>query len=265
MNERFDCSITALKHCFSNGAPMNNDIVILVGDRFADFSNNPEVFCLSDFVTTARLGNVAKRRLYLGQGISQQNIDIVCSELQTYLPECQAIAPKRASQKVTHKIVPQNIMISEPRQLDVETFEVDLLLDERSADISDHQTGQHIQGLALIEAARQTWTAVSETYLLHEGQPTRFVLDEISSRFLNFVFPLPALLRLKLLDTQTSPMQSVYSVSVIVEQAGQKTAEIQGKFRVIDERVNARLEAIASRKAVVAFLTSMESNPVKAK
>jgi len=237
---------------------MSNDVLILVGDRFANFSCNPEVVCLSDFAAATRSAHATRRWICAGQGISQHHRDIIRARFKARLPQCQATAPQSASRKATHKRVPHNIMISEPRRRDAATFEADLLLDDRSAEISDHQTGQHIQGLALTEAARQTWTAVSETYLLPPGHQKRFVLDEISARFLTFVFPLPALLTLQLLEFRTTPMQSVCSVSVIVEQAGQRAAEIRGKFRAIDERISARMEALAARKAITGFLASME-------
>jgi hypothetical protein len=237
---------------------MSKNVIIVVGDRFANFSSNPEVFCLSDFLAASRSAHATSRWLCPGQGISQHHRDIIRARFQARLPECQVTAPQSASRKATHKLVPHNIMISVPRRRDAETFEADLLLDDRSADISDHQTGQHIQGIALTEAARQTWTAVSETYLLPPGHQQQFVLDEISARFLTFVFPLPARLTLRLLEFQSTPIQSVCSVSVLVEQAGRIAAEIRGKFRTIDERISARMEAVAARNAITGFLASME-------
>lgn len=45
-------------------------------------------------------------------------------------------------------------------------FESHLMLNDRCAEMSDHVTGQHLQGMILIEAARQMTLAVTEMYFI---------------------------------------------------------------------------------------------------
>ncbi|PTW62032.1 A-factor biosynthesis hotdog protein [Breoghania corrubedonensis] len=241
---------------------MAKDVAILVGDRFDNFARNPEVFCLSDFMATTRLGAPVEKRVCLGQGLSPEEVE----ELGTVVPSCAmaGTTPQRADHALTHKRVAKNIMISPPRRIEADRFVADLLLDDENEVIADHQTGQHIQGLALIEAARQTWTAVSEAFLLNHDRPTRFVLESVNSSFESFLFPLPAELSLELLEVSRAPMQSVFHVRVVVTQVDRTAATIEARYRVIDERINDRQETFAARAAVEAFLSVGEAELVEA-
>ena len=236
------------------GVPPRQPVSILVGDRFDDFARNPGVLTFSTFQATWPCADVPVPSIAIGQGLSSEAIDAVSGLTRHHGPT--ALRPPHANGRLTHKQVPENIMISEPRRLDATRFAVDLQLDDRSEVLADHQTGQHIQGLALIEAARQTWTAVAERYLVAGDRPTRFVLDAVASRFSSFVFPLPAILTLELVETQPTALQTVYGVRVVVEQCGQLSATIEATFRVIDQRIGERQETIAARRALESFLAT---------
>jgi hypothetical protein len=65
-------------------------------------------------------------------------------------------------------------------------------------------TGQHVQGLLLIEAARQMMLCVSESYLPGENTGARYyvVLNSVYTGYLKFAFPLPTLLSNEILSRQ---------------------------------------------------------------
>jgi len=69
---------------------------------------------------------------------------------------------------------------------------------------SDHRTGQHVQGLLLIEAARQMMLSVSESYLPGENTGARYyvVLNSVNTGYLQFALPLPTLLSNEILSRQ---------------------------------------------------------------
>ncbi|WP_233420966.1 AfsA-related hotdog domain-containing protein [Xenorhabdus nematophila] len=66
--------------------------------------------------------------------------------------------------KYSHKRIPHNTIIGSTRKENENSFSLPLLIDERCELMSDHQTGQHIQGMILIEACRQTFIAVTEEF-----------------------------------------------------------------------------------------------------
>ncbi len=74
-------------------------------------------------------------------------------------------------------------------------FSLPLLIDERCELMTDHQTGQHIQGMILVEACRQTFIAVTEEFYMSDkvGQ-SYYVINDMNIKFSNFLFPLPAVI-----------------------------------------------------------------------
>ena len=68
--------------------------------------------------------------------------------------------------------------------------------------MSDHQTGEHVQGAVLIEAARQMFMACATTYELSPEASAKigdmqFALNEMRVVFHNFVFPIETRIELQ--------------------------------------------------------------------
>ncbi|ETS33145.1 A-factor biosynthesis repeat protein [Photorhabdus khanii NC19] len=59
-------------------------------------------------------------------------------------------------------------MIGVAEKVNKNLFSLPLLIDERCELMADHQTGQHIQGMILIEACRQTFIAVTEEFYMSD-------------------------------------------------------------------------------------------------
>jgi hypothetical protein len=165
--------------------------------------------------------------------------------------------PSPVRRALAHKRLVENVMIGEPSREDDEYF-APLVLDERCETLADHLTGQHIPSVALIEAARQTWTAVTEKYF-HLGTATRFVVEALSSRFLRFVFPLPATLGYRVLGHERDHIQQRFHGTVVIRQAGAVAADFNVRFRVITEKFGTKYEAMAARQALVTY-RSTENN-----
>ncbi|MDA8231330.1 MAG: AfsA-related hotdog domain-containing protein [Magnetospirillum sp.] len=224
---------------------MPSKLTIVVGDRFQQFARNPHVQPVSEFLTGARGGASTAPMVVLGQGLSRQTVE----EIGT-LPLRYAAAPQPANSALTHKRAEKNIMVSMPRATSERQFEADLFLDDRNEVMEDHQTGQHIQGLALIEAARQLWTAVAERFFLPPGAKVRFVIDSIRADFAGFVFPLPCRMTLDVVEVVHAPLQRLFTVHIVMRQNAHDTTMIDARFRVIDDRVSERQEMLAARKAI---------------
>src|SRR5439155_12080056 len=105
---------------------------------------------------------------------------------------------QRASGKLSHKHLPSNTLISHPYESDIaDVYEASLLVDDACADMSDHVTGQHLQGMIFIEAARQMFLAVSECYHLRDQSDKTFyfVINSFNVSFHAFAFPVRTQIR----------------------------------------------------------------------
>lgn len=177
--------------------------IIIIGNRLIEFSNNKNIFTFDQFLHLLSIENklLNSHNNYLvniGQGLNDQQINDIQDKIEQldlshrfHLTGALSHA-SRANSGLTHKINSHNSMISEPYKLSSSEYKSYLLIDEACAEMSDHITGQHIQGMVLIEASRQMVNSVSEKYLISDKNTARkgFVLNSISSTFFEYVFPM---------------------------------------------------------------------------
>jgi len=158
----------------------------------------------------------------------------------------------RASRLQTHKHHLHNAIISHPERLDDDHYQAELLLDERSELMNDHQTGQHIQGMILVEAARQMFLAVTEEYFIgtQENKPYYFVINQVSVNFTGFVFPVAATLDYQIKSKDISnPARLRFDVTTSFMQGGVSATEVSFKFAAyyaanIKEKENQQAEKL---------------------
>lgn len=236
---------------------MQPNVVIVVGDRFSNFAANSGVVRLCDFLPTldkddAPLANT----ILIGQGLSDPEICDMRRRIAERRPEARIIGDTemRASRELTHKNMSKNIMISLPVALGDGFYHAELAIDDSNEVMEDHQTGQHIQGMALMEAARQMWTAVTERYLQPESTGRRFVIDVVNTTFLRFVFPVGGYIRYRLMNKTVSVVETVYDCQIEIAQGDATRATIEARYRVIDERVGEKQEALAARHTIRTLL-----------
>lgn len=182
---------------------------LVVGDRFNTFSQ-------LDGVTTfsAALERLAQRNedhemiaFLLGQGLSRSEeialLDAAeaagATETVKMISACSRC---RASRSLCHKHVEANRLVSMPRRVDTQVFEADLVVDDDNEIMSDHLTGQHLQGMLLVEAARQMFITVGEAfYAVHEQfDHAYYVIYDMNTRFQAFGFPVATLIRQTISD-----------------------------------------------------------------
>ena len=217
--------------------------VFIVGNKFKDFCRNDGVITISQFGDMARTGSFdrlpAGSRLVAGQGVREAELQAICDQAQHALAARGIdIRPTlrrsiRASRLQTHKHRIQNSIISHPHRVDEHCFEAALLLDERSELMADHQTGQHIQGMILIEAARQLFLAVTEEYFIGHTVHDRyyFVINSVDVKFTGFVFPIEATLRYEILSKDiANPARMRFDTLISVMQGGACATQISFGF-----------------------------------
>ena len=217
----------------------NKKITFVVGDKFEKFGQNEQVITLSALKALIRREPVAEAlrdmTLSAGQGLSEADVLGIIDLLLARGMDASLLLthPVRAGLRATHKRRIRNAIISSPRKLSSMVYEADLLVDERSELMNDHQTGLHIQGMLLVEAARQMFLAVTEVFFIGENNEREnyVVINEMDIKYSAFVFPLGATLRYEILEQKTEDSERLYFFARIsVWQADIVATEIMVKF-----------------------------------
>lgn len=254
---------------------MTERYFLVVGDKFSGFAEGKYAMTLSQMKGVLALpgGMLAgSDRLVLvpGQGLSDGDM----AELAG-LAEASPLtgrmdltlwhaAPKRADGRHSHKRHSSNTTISEPLRVSEDTFEMDVLIDEQGELMSDHQTGQHIQGMILFEAARQSFLAVTEAfYLPQDGERRYFVIDEMSVRYKRFVFPYAAKLRYVVREAETIGRRHRFSVEAAIIQGGAEAATFTMGFSVNSEARLMQIEAGLAETGLADHLNAIAEARVK--
>jgi hypothetical protein len=227
---------------------------VVVGDRFAPLLGSRGVIGASELIARLRAGDLPPSLpIVVGQGIPLGRLEELGALLENrggrISTDCTI--PVRADRWLTHKHDLKNVMIGRPERLPDGRFVVDLVVDERNEMLEDHLTGQHIPAIALTEAARQTWTAVTTANYLEGKDDVRFLVSSVASSFHRYVFPLPATLCYELLSRTATAVGQTFECRVTVLQGGELAATIDAGYRTIWEPLCARQEAMAARQAMV--------------
>ncbi|MDF2690768.1 MAG: hypothetical protein K0S29_623 [Gammaproteobacteria bacterium] len=191
---------------------MSHSIRYIVGDKFAGFANsNQEVITISNFERSLDyplIGNHSEISFLIGQGVNIESLQKLLQKIeQKNLQEVIKIKNShllylKESAKQVHKAKLKNIMITAPLKTSEACYESLLILDDECAEMDDHVTGQHIQGMVLVEAARQMMLAVTEHYYLNQEEQNKyyFVLNKIMTEFQQFAFPLDIKIKCRQID-----------------------------------------------------------------
>lgn len=246
--------------------------VFVVGNKFREFGSNDGVLTigeLEELVHGRKLDALpANARLVAGQGLREAEVlkmHEVLADFDAGVPEVGPISTRavRAGRLLTHKYQLQNSIISAPDQVSEDLYEAALLLDERSELMSDHQTGQHIQGMVLIEAARQMFLAVTEQYFIGYEEQNRyyFVINSVDVAFTGFVFPVEATLRYEILEKKVdNRARMFFRTEVSVIQADKCVTQVRFDFTAfLAEKIE-----LKEREQAVAVLQRLRESKVPA-
>ncbi|MEU5387601.1 AfsA-related hotdog domain-containing protein [Kitasatospora cineracea] len=210
--------------------------VLLVGDRFAGFAVHEGVFTVSQFREQLPLLGAVRAGgehtlVRAGQGVTAPEWAALRDtaarhglqeSLEFHFPH-PALSPRQE----VHKHQSQNTLIADLRQEQAGRFVADLRLHADNELLLDHQTGQHVQGMVAVEAARQMFLAVSERYYANR-YPDRsyyYVIDSMNTAFENFLFPLDATVEFLTLRAETdNPERLSFAADISVHQAGRRAA-----------------------------------------
>lgn len=243
---------------------MNELKIIIIGNRLIEFANNKNILIFDQFsylldIESKLINSQNNYLINIGQGLNSQQINDIRKKIKQldlshrfHLTGALAHAIP-ASSELTHKLKSQNSMISEPYRLSASQFKSYLLLDEACAEMSDHITGQHIQGMVLIEASRQMVNSVSEKFLIADNNTARkgFVLNSISATFFEYVFPLEVELVFTL-DKVRRGLNNNFKAeaSISIYQHEEIMLEINVIFSVMDKKTLLNIESKMAESSV---------------
>lgn len=247
--------------------------ILVVGNKFAKFRDDKsDVLTFDEFARLAWRGGLQQAcEIWLGQGIEHDRLFGVLALLQKRHSgnECRIHNLHQlldqadpVHQSTAHKAYRENVLITRPQRVGEATFESWLSLQDSGEFLSDHMTGQHVQGMIVIESARQMMLSVSETFLLDDARDARyyFVLNSVNTEYLQFAFPLPTLLSHEIVSHSTGKNGSLKaSCRTSLFQNGALTARVDITYAAYPEAHINEKEASLAREAYVQHVSKCDA------
>jgi hypothetical protein len=249
---------------------MNKRILLVVGDKFSAYVQGKDAITLSQLqgllsLPVQFLPGQGRTLLVPGQGLG----DVAVRDLLEAASRSSNLAhfdfslwhnlPERATSALSHKRRPENILLSMPRQLAQDEYEMHLLIDEHSELMQDHQSGQHVQGIILIEAARQMTILISECFLLPKSDINyAFVLNSMSADYNNFTFPIAASIVCRVVEKRMdNPRRLSFVMQAEVRQCEQTVTSFRFSISAMEHDRIGKREGMQADKMQDDYLASI--------
>ena len=160
-----------------------------------------------------------------GQGVFEYEIQYLRAALRAHAEgvRIRPSATERVSRGIAHKHREHNVLLADLEHTGPDTYEANLRLHTDNELLQDHQTGQHVQGIVIIEALRQMFIATFEAAhgLRMADQDFYVVWDSMQIEFATFLFPLPARIRCTIVSADlTDPTRIRLRVDMEITQSG---------------------------------------------
>lgn len=221
--------------------------LVLVGDQFATFATHAGVATVSSFVADVRAGHYDAPRAPLGldwgQGTTHYDREYVRDALSArgLLDGFPIVAPVEpaAGRYSCHKRREANALVGGLRLIGEHRYRAALQLHPDNELMLDHQTGEHLPGLVVIEAFRQMLIAVCEQFIV-SGLPPRaygYVWHTLEMTFENFLFPVHTGLECQFEQVDMADARRVRMTAALqVDQAGTRCGLARIEFSALDAR-----------------------------
>jgi hypothetical protein len=246
---------------------MNENIFYVVGEKFKNFSTNKYVMTISELEKLAniyRIGSQPKYTFVIGQGVSADKLEKLINNinkngLSNYFSiKKMDVFDNESNQLSVHKAKLENVMITTPIFLAENKYSSQLTVQDNAAEMNDHVTGQHVQGMVLIEAARQMMLSVSEHHILTEERKNNysFILSSVNTKFNQFAFPLKITIICEISDLEIKAKGSLKAkMKFSFMQNNINVTEVEINFSAFDKNL---LETKEKTFALKAIATSLE-------
>lgn len=249
---------------------MNKLSIILVGDKFDHFGAQEGAITVSQLAKLLDRPCADKalpRSVVLGQGVSEAWLTYLKARTQAQGLDTEFVGERsineRTGRQFAHKHQRKNILVTDPVQSGINHFECHLTVDDDCEIMSDHTTGHHMQGMLLVEAARQTFLAVTEWYLLDSDDPYYFVINRMDVRYLQFAFPVATTVCFDISELDRSRADRV-SVKAVVKflQLGQCVSEVLVDYTAIQHTKLEKREAQMAQDVLQRALAANQTHNI---
>lgn len=209
---------------------MNFKKLVVVGDKFNEFANGKDVLTISQLKLLTQIpSNIIDKEheIIIGQGVRKDFAEKVILNQGRNAAHGNKIKICALEKMVNdrknthcHKRFEQNVLIGSAEQTEHngDLFVMSLLIDERCEIMADHQTGQHVQGMLLVEASRQAFIAVTEEFIYKQETGRYYIINSMTITFSSFLFPLPALVHFEFLQKDINDRRGRFKAQVRVTQ-----------------------------------------------
>jgi hypothetical protein len=233
---------------------------MVVGDRFTGFSAQDGVLTVSQFRRQLDSGiaiGLAPALVKAGQGVGTEEWRELRRQAERrglggHLVFCDR--PERLARHAeVHKKVEANTLIADLEQTGDGWFTASLRVHNDNELLLDHQTGQHVQGMVAIEAARQMFLAVSERFYACRYPDTKYyyVIESMNTDFENFLFPLGATVEFRTVEAEVDdPARLSFTADITIYQAGRRASHTSVVYSAFDSAVIELKEHKRARRAV---------------
>ncbi|MFD9221539.1 AfsA-related hotdog domain-containing protein [Streptomyces sp. NPDC060064] len=240
--------------------------VMVVADRFTGFVHSDDVRTISGLTAEINKGvfddGQGEVLLHGGQGVGsfergylQQAIDRrKLTDRIRFTGE--QVEPE--GRDVVHKHSENNVLLANLRHVDGARYTADIRVHGDNELLLDHQTGEHVQGMVIVEAVRQLFVGVFECGYRNRWPLSDFyiVWNSMNLTFENFLFPLPAEIRCTVneLSVDKPERQLDFALDVELYQSGKLTASGRVGFSGFPSQKIAVLERRKAQKALKGLL-----------
>ncbi|MEU6219495.1 AfsA-related hotdog domain-containing protein [Streptomyces sp. NPDC047022] len=231
--------------------------LLVVGDRFAGFAVQEGVLTVTQLIEEMRLGvyswDSQPIRVRAGQGVTADEWELVRDQaLLLGLAErldFDLRTPALADRGEAHKHQSCNTLIADLERDGEDLFSATLRVHNDNELLLDHQTGEHVQGMVAVEAARQMFLAVSERYHASRylDRSYYYVIESMNTGFENFLFPLDATIVYRTIRAELDdPARLSFVAEISLHQADRRASITTVTYTAFDSPV---IEAKEHRRA----------------
>lgn len=249
---------------------MNCKKLVVVGDKFNEFANGKDVLTISQLELLTQIpANIIDKEheIIIGQGVRKDFARKVISNQSRNAAHGNKLKMCSLEKLVNdkknahcHKRLEQNVLIGSAEQTEhnSDLFAMSLLIDERCELMADHQTGQHIQGMLLVEASRQAFIAVTEEFIYKQETARYYVINSMAINFSSFLFPLPALVHFEYFEKDVNERRGRFRAQVRVTQHQTLCATMDVSFTVYPSGLISEKEKSLAETAMQAAIAQQQ-------
>jgi hypothetical protein len=232
--------------------------VVVVADRFARFARGDRVFTLSGLLALLATGGPDAPGchwvVHLGQGIDPADGDLLETACEksgetVRLADPEAFRRPLAGPETVHKDRPENVLLAGVHSPSPERCRAELRIHRDNELVLDHHTGEHVQGIVIIEAMRQICIAQFETAIRPGLPPAAYagVWKRIDMSFEDFLFPLPATVESVIVESDVARATNLkFRATTAVRQQDRTVATAVIEYSMIAQ---GRIDTLERRKA----------------